>query len=72
VEAAGRQITAIEMLRDFGNLATLSQELRQTAHLRLSYPFASLADLAALHEPPLSKSAVNHRIRTLLRLASQL
>jgi hypothetical protein len=39
------------------------------ARLRLSRPDASLEELGALAEPPVSKSAVQHRMRALKRLA---
>ncbi|MBR6826435.1 MAG: DNA-binding protein WhiA [Oscillospiraceae bacterium] len=69
VAAAGEQIAAIGKLRDLGILETLPEKLRQTAALREEYPEENLAELAQLHTPPLTKSAVNHRIRKLMQLA---
>ena len=69
VAAAGEQIAAIERLREQGVLAGLPEKLRQTATLREEYPEENLGALAQLHEPPISKSAVNHRIRKLMQLA---
>ena len=39
--------------------------------LRREHPEATLAELAELHEPPTSKSAINHRMRKLLALAAE-
>ncbi len=69
VAAAGEQINAIRMLREWGILESLPEKLQQTAALREEYPEENLGDLALLHTPPLSKSAVNHRIRKLMQLA---
>ena len=41
------------------------------ALLRREHPEATLSELAELHEPPTSKSTVNHRMRKLLTLAAE-
>lgn len=69
VAAAGEQIAAICKLRDLGILEDLPEKLRQTAALREEYPEENLVELGQLHTPPISKSAVNHRIRKLMQLA---
>ena len=71
VAAAGEQIAAIEKLEEQGILSQLPEKLQETARLRVDYPEENLAELAQLHVPPLSKSAVNHRIRKLIRLARE-
>ena len=38
---------------------------------RREHPEATLSELAELHEPPTSKSTVNHRMRKLLALAAE-
>jgi DNA-binding protein WhiA len=43
---------------------------RRAAELRLRYPYLSLTELAAAADPPLSKSALNHRLRRLMDLAA--
>ena len=47
------------------------KKLLQTALLRREHPEATLSELAELHEPPTSKSTVNHRMRKLLALAAE-
>ncbi len=69
VEAAQTQITAIRALRDRGRFDTLPEKLRRTADLREQNPEANLNELAAMFDPPLTKSALNHRLRKLCELA---
>ena len=68
VEAAQTQIEAIRRLQASGQLDQLPDKLQQAARLRLLYPEYNLSQLAQQHEPPLSKSTLNHRLRRLLEL----
>ena len=68
VRAAGRQIRAIDRLEAEGRLATLGMGLRETAALRRRMPDADLDTLASALG--VSRSAVNHRLRRLVELAS--
>ncbi|MEW6724715.1 MAG: DNA-binding protein WhiA [Bacillota bacterium] len=72
VEAALRQRETIGKLVQTVGYERLPQALRTTARLRLEYPEASLRELGALHDPPLTKSAVNHRLRRLTTMAEEL
>ena len=49
----------------------LPEKLRETALLRIANPEASLADLAQLAMPPVSKSCISHRLRKLMETAEQ-
>lgn len=69
VSTAQDQIRRIENLKRWGLYDSLSEELKETVTLRLEHPYASLAQLADLHALPLSKSAINHRLRKLAQLA---
>ncbi|MNY09009.1 putative sporulation transcription regulator WhiA [compost metagenome] len=69
VSTAQEQIARIETLEHTGRLKALPPELVETAKIRRENPFASLAQLAELHSPPLSKSAINHRLRKIAQLA---
>ncbi len=62
VEAIQQQITAIEKLKENGFLEDLSKEIQITAELRLDNPEATLSELAELHNPPISKSGLSHRL----------
>lgn len=68
VEAAQTQIEAIRRLQERGQLDHLPEKLQQAARLRLRYPEYTLSQLAQQHDPPLSKSTLNHRLRRLLEL----
>src|SRR5690606_29855209 len=71
VAAAQRQVAAIKRLAAQGGLESLNPRLRQVARLRLEYPEASLEELGQAANPPLSKSAVNYRLRRLMELAGK-
>ena len=66
VSASARQMNAIERLHETGKLDNLPEELRETARLRYENPDASLDALAELHNPPITKSGLNHRLRRIV------
>ena len=67
--AAHAQLRALQALTDAGDLASLPDELREVAELRLRYPTLSLRELALRCSPPATKAAVHRRLRKLVRLA---
>ncbi len=69
--AAALQIRSIQQLQESGKLATLPEPLQITAALRLEYPEVSLIELAGLHEPPITKSGVSHRLQKLVAAAEE-
>lgn len=69
VAAAQGQIEAIRLLEAQGALEALPDKLRETARLRLAHPELTLSQLAELCSPPISKSALNHRLRKLVEAA---
>ena len=71
VAAALGQIEAIQRLEESGKLSTLPDKLKQTAKLRIDYPEASMAELASLADPPVTKSCLSHRIRKLVELSKE-
>lgn len=62
VDASKKHIDAINKLIMTHKLDSLPQELKVTAKIRIENPEASLTLLAALHNPPISKSGLNHRL----------
>jgi DNA-binding protein WhiA len=70
VNAAVRQQEDIETIRIASGLERLSASLREVVDARLSYPEATLGELA--ETLGISKSAVNHRLRKLNSIAQQL
>ena len=72
VLAAQEQIDAIRAAaKAYGGLYELPEPLQQAAMLRIANPEASLADLARLSDPPVTKSCLNHRLRKLMELAEK-
>jgi len=70
VEAAFHQVEAIRKLEERGRLAALPDKLQEAARLRREHPEDTLAQLAEQCDPPCTKSALNHRLRKLVELAS--
>ena len=68
VEAAMSQVEAIRWLEQEGKLITLPEKLREAAALRIAHPEDTLAQLAERCDPPVTKSALNHRLRKLMEL----
>ncbi len=71
VEAAQEQLAAIRVLRQRGMLSQLPIKLQQAALAREANPEASLTELAAMMEPPITKPAMNHRLKKLVQEANQ-
>ena len=69
VLAAQEQIEAIRILEERDGLAELPDKLREAAALRVDNPELTLAQLAELCDPPVTKSCFNHRLRKLVELS---
>lgn len=67
--AAARQVRAVKALKRGGGWESLSRGLIEIAELRLKHPSFTIAELGRRADPPLSKSAVNHRLRRLVKKA---
>ena len=72
VSAAQEQLDAIRRIAKEVGLDELSEPLRDAALLRITNPAASLADLAQLSYPKVTKSCLSHRLRKLMELAQSL
>lgn len=72
IAAAQAQMDAIRAIaREYG-IDSLPEPLKDVALLRITNPEASLADLATLSYPPVSKSCLNHRFKKILSIAENL
>ena len=71
VDAAQEQLEAIGRLHKMGKIQNLPEKLKETIVLRETYPELSLSELAAEFDPPISKSALNHRLRKLMEMAEK-
>lgn len=69
VDAAQVHLEAIRLLEVRGMLGELPEKLKETAILRRENPELSLTELAAKCDPPITKSALNHRLRKLVALS---
>ncbi len=72
VAAALRQKDDIRLIQRTMGLAGLPPGLRALAEARLAQPHASLAELGASLDPPLTKSGANHRMREISALAGKI
>lgn len=70
-DAAQHQVELIRRVVDEGLYDTLPGGLRTFCDLRLAHPDLSLRDLGALADPPLSKSALYHRVLRLEKLVGE-
>lgn len=71
VEAAQEQLAAIRLLHEHGIIDSLPEKLKQAAIAREENPEASLTELAVLMEPPITKPAMNHRLKKLVEMAKE-
>ena len=71
VEAAQEHLSAIRFLRDNGLLEHLPAKLLQAALARDNNPEASLTELASMMEPPITKAAMNHRLKKIISVAKE-
>lgn len=69
IDAAEKQIAAIEALKKSGAYDSIPYKLREMAEVRLENPEASLTQLGEMMDPPLKKSGVNNRLKKLIELA---
>ncbi len=64
-KAAVEQLFMIREVLEEHDIETLPPALQEFIRLRVAYPDASLKELGNKASPPLSKSAMNHRVRRL-------
>lgn len=71
IKNAFRQIKEINSIENTIGLLNLPEGLREICTVRLEHPEASLKELGLKFDPPLAKSAVNHRLRRIREIAGQ-
>ena len=72
MDAAQKQIDAIRYIEENGGFRSLTTPLRLMAEARMEHPDTPLKELGEVMIPPISKSAVNHRLRKLVEIAAQM
>jgi len=71
VEAAQEHLAACRILRERELFEKLPIKMQQAIIAREQNPEASLTELAAMMVPPISKPAMNHRLKKLMELAKE-
>lgn len=71
VEAAQEQLAAIRILRDAGILEKMPPKLQQAATAREAHPASALSELAGMMDPPITKPAMNNRLKRLIQMAKE-
>lgn len=71
VEAAQEQLAAIRILKQAQLLDKLPAKLKEAALAREENPEASLSELAELMQPPITKPAMNNRMKKLVQLSKE-
>ncbi len=71
VDAAQEQLNAIRVIRRRNMMDHLPEKLRQAALAREQNPASSLTELAAMMDPPITKPAMNHRLKKLILMAKE-
>lgn len=72
ISVAHKQVEVIRRLVEENKISFLPQELVDTAYARLEHDDLSIAQLAQIMQPPMTKSGLNHRLRRIMDLAENL
>ena len=71
VAASNEQMRAIEIIIQSDKASELPDELKTTLDLRAAFPDATLMELAEMHNPPITKSGVNHRLKRIIEFSKK-
>ena len=72
LRATRKYADAAEQLKKAGRYDLLPEDVRITGELRLANEQLNLEELGKLHDPPIGKSGVKHRLEKILRAAEEL
>lgn len=72
IKANTEQNEAVRFLVEENLLAELNEAMAETVKLRYENPSLSLSELAALHNSPITKSGLTHRIRKIIETANSI
>jgi hypothetical protein len=72
LKASRQQVEAIMKIQSKIGLESLPKNLQEIARLRLENPELNLNDLGELLEKPISRSGINNRLNTIIRIAEEL
>ena len=66
IRTGARHLAVLQYLEENNLMAALPEDLQFTARLRLNNPDVTLAELAELHFPPITKSGLYHRLEKVM------
>ena len=72
VNASLKQVDAINLLIKANEFYKLADDMIEIGELRLANPYASIEELGAMVDPPMSKSKVNYRLQKFIKMAEDL
>ena len=72
INVAVAQIADINYLKEKNKFEELPSNLKEIAEIRVQNPESSLVELGKLLEKPIGKSGVNHRLKKIQEIASEL
>lgn len=72
VNASLKQVDAINLLIKQNEFYKLADDMIEIGELRLANPYASIEELGAMVDPPMSKSKVNYRLQKFIKMAEDL
>lgn len=72
VNASLKQVDAINLLIKSNEFYKLADDMVEIGELRLANPYASIEELGAMVDPPMSKSKVNYRLQKFIKMSEDL
>lgn len=72
IKTSVKQIEDIKLIKKYNKFNELSEGEKELANLRLNNPESSLTELGKMLENPISKSGVNHRMKSIQEKAEEL
>ena len=72
INVAVSQIADINLIKEKNKFEELPENLKEIANIRIKNPESSLVELGKLLEKPIGKSGVNHRLKKLQEIATEL
>ena len=61
----------MDRVKELGVIEKLPTKLRQAAEARREHPYSALSELAEMMDPPITKPAMNHRLKRLVEYAKE-
>lgn len=71
VNAALKQVSAVRKLIALNKFDKLPVQLAQTARIRLENPYSTLEEMILLHNAPITRSGLSHRLKKIVEIAAE-